>query len=490
MVTITASGAVFRLDPVVPLTSTSPGEGKEPNRPLPRDLSSMPIVGVVDGGLSATSYKAAEAWRAPALIKDALADTKHGNQVTSLIVQGHDWNNNLTLPPLYCQVGVVQAVARKGTKPFVDTTGLINYLDVVMTARPETKVWNFSLNQNRECDLDQVSELGHAISMLARKHKILPVISIGNKPGDRMQAPADCEAALTVGGRLHSADGKAGRYCTVSLSGPGPSSMLKPEIAHFSHVRAIGGATIAGSSFSAALSSPLAAHTMAQLRDPSPDLVKALLLHQCDGSGFDPSIGFGSPGETMPWNCEPGMVTLQWSASLKAGAAYYWELPIPEAMRKTGKLRGRGTLTAILNPHPLVSDYAGANYFSARLATALQYERGNKFHNLLGSIDTKKITEEEARANDHKWSPVRHHHSEFSSHAFDSDSLRVYGRVFTRDLFLYDYSHPDETPELDVVFVLSIGTGDANDDVYGQIHTALGSFVENATVDAEIEVSH
>lgn len=487
---LTASGTVFRIDPVRQITSASPDEGREPDRPLPADLSAMPIVGVVDGGLTATSYKEAEAWRAPALVGDAFADARHGNRVTSLVVQGHDWNNSLTLPPLYCQVGVVQAVAREGTRQFVDASTLISYLDVIMAARPETKVWNFSLNQKTDCDMDQVSILGHELALLARKHRVLPVISVGNKPGERIQPPGDCEAALTVGGRLHSSKGLAGPYCPVSLAGPGPSSMLKPDVAHFSHVRAIGGTNIAGSSFSAALTSPLAAHTLARLKDPTPDLVKALLIHQCDGKGFDPAIGFGSPSVTMPWNCAPGMVTLQWTASLKAGAAYYWELPIPPSMRVTGKLRGTGTLTAILNPHPLVSDYAGANYFSARLATAVQYERGDKFHNLLGSIDTKKITEEEARANDHKWSTVRRHRAEFSGHAFDGENLRIYARIFTRDLYLYDYTHPDETPELDVVFVLSVGTGNEDDDVYSEVHAALGAFVENATIETDVDIEH
>jgi len=62
-------------------------------------MSGLPIVGVVDGGLTASSYKPAEAWKAPALVKDRAADAKHGNRVTSLIVQGHDWNNKLPLPP-------------------------------------------------------------------------------------------------------------------------------------------------------------------------------------------------------------------------------------------------------------------------------------------------------------------------------------------------------------------------------------------------------
>ena len=55
-----------------------------------------------------------------------------------------------------------------------------------------------------DCDLNQVSALGHDLAVLARKHGVLLVISIGNQPSGRMQPPGDCEAALTVGGRLNS----------------------------------------------------------------------------------------------------------------------------------------------------------------------------------------------------------------------------------------------------------------------------------------------
>ncbi len=488
---LVASGSIFRIEPVQPITSTSPGEGREPDRPLPRDMSGLPIVGVVDGGLTASSYKVAEAWKAPALVRDGAADNKHGNRVTSLVVQGHDWNNNLALPPLYCQVGTVQAVAKKGSRSFVDPQDFIAYLDGVMAANPDTRVWNFSLNQQQSCQIDSVSPLGHDIALLARKHDVLPIISIGNKPGDRLQPPADCEAAITVGGRLHGRDGEPAGDCPVSHCGPGPSSMLKPELSHFSHVRALGGALIKGSSFATALTSPLAAHTMARLRDASPDLVKALLLHNADGHTFDPSRGFGTPdASALPWECRPGFVTLQWTASLRPGAAYYWELPIPASLRETGKLKGSGALTAILNPHPMVTDYAGPNYFSIRLATALQYHRREKFHNLLGSLDTDKITEGEARTVDHKWSPIRHHEREFRSVGFDGDTLRVYARVYARDLYQYGYSNTDETPEMDTVFVLSLGTGDEDDDVYNQLRDQLGAFVETATIETDIDVEN
>lgn len=494
---LVASGTVFRIEPVQPISSASPGEGREPDRPLPEDMTAMPIVGVVDGGMTAGSYQHAEAWRAPPLVADSDADTKHGNWITSLVVQGHDWNNNLALPPLYCQVGTVQALAKNGSRAFVDPQDLVAYLDGVMAANPDTRIWNFSLNQPYACEFEAVSALGHDIAVLARKHRVLPIISVGNKPGNRLQPPADCEAAITVGGRSHNGSGEPAGECPVSLCGPGPSSMLKPDLSHFSHVRALGGALIRGSSFATSLTSPLAAHTMERVRDASPDLVKALLMHNSDGENFDPAIGFGTPAAgSLPWECRPGFVTLQWRAALRPGAAYYWELPIPAALRTTGKLKGAGALTAVLNPHSMVTDYAGPNYFSVRIETALQYQRGltpngdAKFNNLLGSLDTGRITEQEARSLDHKWSPVRHHKKGFRGKEFEGDVLRIYARLFARDLYLYGYTGTEEIPEMEAVFVLSLGTGDESDDVYNELREQLGAFVETAVVETDLDVDN
>ncbi|MEW6256503.1 MAG: S8 family peptidase [Pseudomonadota bacterium] len=488
LVQLAASGTVFRLEPVQPISSTAPGDGNEPMRPLPRSMSLLPVVGVVDGGLTARSYKPAEVWSAPPFVPNAEADSQHGNRVTSLIVQGHDWNNNLSLPSLYCRVGTVQAVPKRGSRSLLDPQGLLAYLDLVMAANPDTKVWNFSFNQPGSCDPEAVSYLGHGLASLARKHKVLPIISVGNKPGDLIKPPADCEAAITIGGRAHDINGGPAGPCAVSLNGPGPSSMLKPELSHFSNVRVLGGLVTSGSSFAAALTSPLAAHAMHRLREPTPDLVKGLLLHRAEGAGYDAAIGFGSPGETLPWECPLGVVTMQWTASLRPGAAYYWELPIPPSLRKGGKLRGHGKLTAVLNPHPLATEFGGPNYFGARVETALQGRRAGKAFNLLGALDTGRLTEEQARSQDHKWSPVRQHARTFKGVAFDGDALRIYARTFTRDLYLHGYNTAEEVPALEVVFVLTLGTGDPNDDVYDELRVLLGSYVENAVLDADIDI--
>lgn len=485
---LVASGAVFRLEPLSPIQSTSPGEGREPARPLPGSMADMPVVAVVDGGMTAGSYGPAEAWRAPAFVRDSQADTVHGNRVTSLVVHGHDWNNNLPLPELYCQVGTVQAVPKQGTAVMLDPQSFLAYLDLVMLAYPDTKVWNMSFNQAGSCDPEAVSYLGHGIAMLARKHGILPVISVGNKPGDLLQPPADCEAAITIGGRAHNHEGAATGPCPVSLVGPGPSSMLKPEISHFSNVRVLGGLVTQGSSFATALTSPLAAHTFERLREPTPDLAKALVLHRCDDDAFDAAKGFGCPGVTLPWECPQGAVTLQWTASLRPQAAYYWELPIPPALRKIGKLKGFGKLTAILNPHPLVTEFAGPNYFSARIETALQFQRDGKTHNLLGGLDTGQATEEQARTIDHKWSPVRQHGRRFNGVSFDGDVMKVYARTYVRDLYLYGMASGAEVPPMDVVFVLTLGTGDVSDDIYGELRQELGAYVENAVIETHVEL--
>lgn len=76
---LVASGTVFRIEPVQPINSTSPGEGREPDRPLPENMTALPIVGVVDGGMTAGSYRHAEAWRAPRLVADGAADRYDGS---------------------------------------------------------------------------------------------------------------------------------------------------------------------------------------------------------------------------------------------------------------------------------------------------------------------------------------------------------------------------------------------------------------------------
>jgi hypothetical protein len=171
---IVTSGSVFRIDPVQPISLTSPGEGQEP-RSLPSSIGNEPTVGVVDGGCTARRYETAIAWRDAPFVGNGIAATRHGNQVASVVVHGHEWNNNLPLPELYCRIGVAQAIAPSNAGVPPNPLGLISYLDNLMTRHPETRVWNLSWNERYAADPVYVSLLGHELSILARKYNVLLV---------------------------------------------------------------------------------------------------------------------------------------------------------------------------------------------------------------------------------------------------------------------------------------------------------------------------
>ena len=487
-----ASGASYRVDPVRSVRVAAPGEGAHPA--IPVNLDDAPIVGVVDGGLHAASYASAEAWRTRKLVIDAQADRKHGSAISSLVVQGHAWNTNRILPDLNCRIGTVQAVPARNSNARVDEQDLIDHLADAMRAHPETKVWNISANQVGD-DPETVSLLGHELTGLSRHFGVLPVVSVGNVSstgGTRPEPPADCEAAIVVGGRQANAGGAPAAPCPRCLGGPGPDGMLRPDVSWFSELRMLGGVTDIGSSYPTALVSSLAAHTFANLRNPTPDLVKALLVSASELDEHHPQLGWGTPYQgTMPWSCAPGTVALTWTAQLQPGVAYYWSgIPIPPEMVHNGKFRGRATLTAVLKP--VVSPFADANYFATRIETALQYPtKPDEWKSLLGSMMESTLPESDARENLKKWQPIRRHCRDFSKGAglaFSGNQLRLYARVYARDLYQFGWQANSDVGAQEVAFVLTLRGPNDEPSIYNSTAQVLGNFVESAVINQEIEI--
>ena len=490
-----ASGASYRIDPVKPLGLAAPGEGLEPG-PVAPDVAGQPIVAVVDGGLSSSKYRPAEAWAAPPFVADGVANSKHGNQVSSLVVHGNQWNNNRPLPVLNCRLGTVQAVPRANANHAIDFEQLTHYLGQVAGAHPETRVWNISANAREpEDDPDQISDFGDSLAGWARSVGVLPVVSVGNvstSNNDRLCAPADCEAALVVGGREVDLWGDPGSGCPICLPGPGPDGMLKPDVSWFSTLRMIGGVTASGSSYATPLVSALAAHTFANLKEPSPDLVRALLINVAEQEEHAPRLGWGTPYHGyLPWNCAPGTVTLAWKASLKPGTAYYWnDIPIPGELTRAGKLFGRASLTGIINP--LVSPFGGPSYFSSRLETSLQYKNGRgKWSSLLGSIRESSSPQQDAHRESIRWQPVRRTHRDFTKRGgltFSENQMRLYARVFTRDLYQFNIEQQSQLDSQEAVFVLTLVAADHDAPIYNSMTQQLGNYVESAVIGQEIEI--
>jgi hypothetical protein len=494
---LVASGGVFRIEPVRPLVAADLQSVPDPERPVLNEAW-QPIVGVVDGGLFARSYAPMVAWRSPSLVSDVDANRVHGNHVSSLVIQGGEWNPHLDIPTLHCRVGIAQAIAKTGHGSATRVAFKSYLREVVSRHSGDTKVWNFSFNEPADGrDPLEMSELGHEIHKLAREFNILPVIAIGNSDksnSTRMNPPADCEAALTVGGRVANG-AAAGEPCLVCLPGPGPEGLMKPEISWFSTLKGIGGNAETGSSYATAIGSSVAAHAFHNLKSPSPDLVRALLINTAGAEAHDRRLGFGSPctANIPPWECRNGTVTMIWTSKLRAGEWYYWEdIPIPPELVAGNKLVGRVALTAVLNP--IVSEFGSANYFSTRLQVALQYTNASgKTGNLAGSMREDIAPEEEARAELAKWNPIRHHCKVIPRGlAFTGKTLRVCARIFGRDLYQHGIRENSEIGESSVAFALTLAAPESSQpttSIYNSVASRLGTYVESAVNDVEITVT-
>ncbi|MCM2558015.1 S8 family serine peptidase [Alcaligenes faecalis] len=494
---VVASGSVFKIEPVRPLVATELPTAPDPERPILNEPW-QPIVGIADGGLFAASYNSMVAWRAPSLVSDVNANRVHGNTVSSLVIQGGAWNTHLDLPNLICRIGVAQSIA-KNNQGAASRVAFKSYLrEVISRHHADTKVWNFSFNEPvHGYEPLEMSELGHEIHKIAREFNVLPVISIGNVDQNnsiRLNPPADCEAALTVGGRL-AAGRIPGDECPDCLPGPGPEGLTKPELSWFSTLRAIGGNSDTGSSYAAAITSAIAAHTFHNLKKPSPDLVRALLINTAERDSYDSRIGWGAPykNNALPWECKNGSVTLVWSDELRAGEWYYWEdIPIPPEFIRQGKLCGKADLTAILNP--LVSELGFSNYFSTRLQVALQYQdKHGDWKNLIGSMQISSEDDADGRVDNSKWNPIRHHSVSIKrGKSFSGGNMRVCARIFGRDLYQFGFKNNSEIPPSSVAFALTITSSfeDGNEaSIYDSVVRGLGNYVESAVNDIEIDVS-
>lgn len=332
------SGTVCRIEPIIPPRATTlPGEGKEPAPPTP-DIRNSPIVAIIDGGLTARTYRVAVAWEPPPFVPAHLAASKHGNQVASLVVNATGWNNNLDIPNHPCRIAPIQAAPINTIRNYYfDEDAFFAYLNELIVNNPETKVWNFSLNQPIECDPDSISSLGDGINTLARQHSILPIISAGNiHNGQRKIAPpADCESAIVVAGRTPPfSASRVNTYCSISRGGLGPYNSLRPDISWYSEVRVIGGDIVKGTSYAAPLVSRISAHTFKHIKHATPDLIRAIILNNTDLPDHDHKLGWGSPiRNDTPWNCPDGTVTLVWDSELESGQEYHWnDIHVPPSM--------------------------------------------------------------------------------------------------------------------------------------------------------------
>lgn len=487
---LVASGVAVNWEAVQALRPVDAPEAEEDVSPLP-PLDGAPVVGVIDGGYHGNRYLPAIAWRHDPLIPDAVAAKAHGDRITAIVVEGHIPTRSTAGEPLNCRVGVVQALPDRLAAVPWSTPRFLRYLDEVLAAHPDTHVWNLSANMERECAHDEVSDLAHGLSELMRRHNKLFVISAGNRPEDepvRIAPPADCEPALVVSGRQHVA-GLPGGPCPVSRVGLGPEGMLKPDTSWYSDFLAPNGTLMYGTSYAAALISRLAAHTWEHLTEPTPALVRALILNSCDLDKYCHQLGFGTPLQPqLPWVCSQNGVVIAWSWPMKAKERYYWRgIKVPPSLIKDGRFVGKAKLSVVLSP---VVQRRGQNYVSTRVEATLRVPSSPRPARVVGSMDlkTRELT---ARRDDFKWQPVRCYSARFTEtngpKLTPDQTLEVYARVYWRNDFQYTDEYMDNC-EMMVTFAIALEAEDSEADTYNEFSRLMRGEVDNLSLELEEEL--
>jgi len=66
--------------------------------------------------------------------------------------------------------------------------------------------------------------------------------------------------------------------------------------------------------------------------------------------------------------------------------------------------------------------------------------------------------------------------------------MRLRARVFTRDLFQFGIGKNRDLELQEVTFVLTLSDGSNSSDIYNSVAQQLGTFVESAVINQEIEI--
>jgi len=151
-----------------------------------------------------------------------------------------------------------------------------------------------------------------------------------------------------------------------------------------------------------------------------------------------------------------------------------------------GKIHGTVTLTTI--HQPLCNEEGGPNYFATRVGSALQYlTPKGKPESLVGSQEIEDTPE---RREEFKWQPTRRISRRIRGIGFTGRSLRLYARMFARNVEQFGYRANADLPETETVFVMTFSDGSKSPRIYNSMAVSLGNYVESAVIDQDIPIEH
>jgi hypothetical protein len=350
--------------------------------------------------------------------------------------------------------------------------------------RKEAKVWNLSLaNTNRVCDDENFSDMAAALDRIQDDYGVTFAIACGNYStpplrgwppeylgeDDRVCPPGDSVRAFTVGSIAHlcRSNSCVGQEdpSPFSRRGPGPAFLPKPELVHYggncdksgdytqTGVISLGGSgqivENIGTSFSTPLVSTLMANVgKAIIGEPSPNLIKALLVHSARLPSKLMKVeelryrGFGVPSDiTTILSCTPWMATLIFETELVPRRKFQkLPFPIPSCLKGPGhRVKAEVLMTLVYDP-PVDTTF-GSEYCRRNLEVSLgtyELDADGRMIKYGGKVpaEPKDITQRyEKYMVEHgfKWSPVKTYRREMKRVA--GEYWRLYVELLDRSGF-------------------------------------------------------
>lgn len=302
----------------------------KPKKPL-NDVA-YPIVGVLDTGISNTSYL--DDWvirnNYPNYPTEYL-DVSHGTFVSGIIEYGDELNNSS-----YTKLSGVRlfdaAIYPDENKEIIYPDDLVEHIREAIERNSDIKIWNLSLGTADEASLSDFSDFGMALDNIQDENNVLIVKSAGNctnfirqLPKSRIAKSADSIRSLVIGSiaEIQQTNDYAAPNTPSPFTriGPGPSNIIKPDLVFYGgnaglkdgklHTSGVPSLSPdgqishnVGTSFSTPWVSRMASELAFLMDDEfDPLLIRALLIHnskyptECNMKMSDKvtQMGFGMP---------------------------------------------------------------------------------------------------------------------------------------------------------------------------------------------------
>ena len=207
----------------------------------PEESEEYQTVGVLDTGIAPIGHLSS--WlleEEHTYYPEEYTDRSHGTAVAG-IIEYSDALNDTDI----CSTGGVRlfsALVYPNQKIYPED--LIDNVRDVVERHPDIKIWNMSLGEDEQCDLDSFSEFGMALDTIQDENNVLIIKSAGNcrnyekgLPKQRISKSADSIRALTVGSIAQTKEeydyAEANMPSPFTRVGPGPASIIKPDLVFY-----------------------------------------------------------------------------------------------------------------------------------------------------------------------------------------------------------------------------------------------------------------